>query len=87
MFPKSMLFVKPYLRELLPTIKSMSTKTKREKLRKSFYSMTDLCWLLTQEDASPRNTEDLEPEPDIKNHIDDCLCLFGSSNKSTKIDS
>ena len=36
-------------------------------------STTDLFWLLIPEDASPRNTEDLVPEPDTKNLTDDCL--------------
>jgi small subunit ribosomal protein S16e len=41
-------------------------------------STTDLCWWLTPEGASPRNTEDLEPEPDTKNPTDDCLSIFHS---------
>jgi hypothetical protein len=37
--------------------------------------MTDLCLLLTPEDASPRSTAALELEPDIKNLTDDLLSL------------
>ena len=35
--------------------------------------MTELYWLLIQEDANLRNTEVLELELDIKNLTDDCL--------------
>jgi len=37
------------------------------------FSMTDLFWLPTPEDASPRNTEVPELEPDTKNPTDDRL--------------
>lgn len=37
--------------------------------------MIDPSWLPIPGDASPRNTEDLEPEPDTKNPTDDLLGL------------
>lgn len=45
----------------------------------SSFSNTIVLYLLpTPEDASPRNTEDLEQELDIKNLIDDCKLFLKS---------
>jgi ribosomal protein S9 len=46
-------------------------------IQNSYFSTTDPYLLLTPEDASPRNTEDPEPEPDTKNLTDDCLSIYG----------
>ncbi len=43
----------------------------KEKLKNYYYNMTELFQLLIQEDVNQRNTEDLEPEPENKNHIDE----------------
>ena len=62
---------RPFLRALLLTIKSMSTKHKKEKSKSFYFNTTVPSWSLTPEGASPRSTEDQEPEPDTRNPIDD----------------
>merc|ERR1711966_191149 len=43
----------------------------KEKLKISYYNTTELYSLPTQEDVNQRNSEDVEPELDNKNLIDD----------------
>ena len=71
MYLKFMPLGKPYPKELSPIIKNMSTKPKSERSKNFYFNTIVLCWWPTQEDASLRNTEDQEPEPDIKNLTDD----------------
>ncbi len=73
MFPKSTQSDKHCQKELLHITKSMSTKPRSERSRNCSFNTTGHSWLPIQEDASPRNTEVLEPEQDIKNLIDDSV--------------
>ncbi len=62
---------KPSPRVSLPTTKSSLTRHKKDKSRSCFFSMTGLCWSLTQEDANPKSTVVQVPELDTKNLTDD----------------
>jgi len=62
---------KHYLKELLPTIKSMSMKLKRERSKNSYFSMIVPFWWQIPDAASLRNMVDQVQELDIKNLTDD----------------
>jgi hypothetical protein len=48
-------------------------KHKKDKLKNFFFNMTELSWLLIQEDANLKSTVVQVPEQDIKNLIDDYM--------------
>lgn len=71
--PKFTLSDKPLVKVLLLITKNSSTKPKKDKLNNFFCNTIEACWLLTQEDANLKSMVDPEPEPDIKNLIDDYI--------------
>jgi len=48
-------------------------KHKKDKLKNFFFNMTELSWLLIQEDVNLKSTVVQVPEQDIKNLIDDYM--------------
>ena len=76
MLPRSTPSDRPLQRELSPITKSMSTRQKKDKLRRLFFNTTEACWWLIQEDASQRSTVVPVPEPESRNPTDEDIYQY-----------
>ena len=65
-----------YYQKYVNETEKREIKGKYRLIQSCCFNTTDLFWLLILVVASPRNTEVLVPEPDIKNLTDDLCCLI-----------